>query len=150
MAVEDRVSFGLEVQRLQNAGHAVPPTVRGAWGIVMVADIAMVLRVIAIGLFVGVTLSAAVPLQVTTVAFVAGLGGTSVFGLKLRRQMLRHASRGVAARLERPALGAVGGTTSAGFPALFSAPLPSPAPPRQQDVVKPVRVGDPDAEDFDD
>jgi len=148
--IEDRVAFGQEVQRLKNAGLAVPPSVRGAWALLMVGDVFSILGIVFVAIAVGGWVMHHVPLALATPAFAAGMGATFVVGLKARREVLRHAYRALAAGLDMPAPGAVGGVTSAGFPALFSAPLPKPPPPRQQDVVRPVRVGDPDAEDFDD
>ena len=148
MVIDTRAAFALEVQRLEHAGLAVPASVRGVWGLLMVAEVALLIAIAVVGLMVG-GLALALPVP-PPLAFIAGAGIAFVAGLKARREALRVAYRTLAARLERPAPGAVGGVTSAGFPALFSAPPPPSPPPRQHDVVKVVRVGDLDAEDFDD
>jgi len=150
MEVKDRAAFGLEVQRLTDAGLAVPPAVRGAWALVMVGDVLGIFGIVFVAVSMAGMLMHQVPMALATPAFVAALAATFTTGLALRRRVLRQAYGALAARLDMPVPGAVGGTTSAGFPALFSAPLPPPPPPRQQDVVRPVRVGDPDAEDFED
>ncbi len=142
MNVDDRVAFLLEVQRLKASGLSVSPSVRGAWGLVISADV--------VGIVVGAVLMGSVPSALMTPAFAAGLAMTVVVGLALRRRLLRRAYGWLASRLLLPALGAVGGATSAAFPSSFSKSPTPPPPARQQDVVKPVRVGDPDAVDFDD
>ena len=151
MDVDDRAAFGLEIQRLKQAGLAVPPSVRGAWALVLIADVVMIGATITGAVVLG---SACMVLPFpSTVGFVMGLAAGFAGGLALRRAVLRNMYRALAARLEGPVPGAVGGLTSAAFPALYSGPPPPPTPPaplRQQDVVRPVRVGDPDAEDFDD
>lgn len=71
-----------------------------------------------------------------------------------RRALLILGYRDLLSRVGAQGLQAVGGLTSVALPAFVAKPAPAPAPPPPPRFVAPVppppRVGDPDADDFED
>ena len=140
----DAAAFGAEVERLKAFGLALPPGVRAGWTLLRVFDGVLIVALTAVALFIASVAMMAVP----AFGFVLGLGGGILLGAVVRRRLLAPLYRALARQLDA-SLGAVGGETSAAMPVLFTQP-PAPLLPPRVVPVRPVRVGDPDAVDFDD
>ncbi len=145
MLPADAAAFGAEVERLQALGPGLPPGVRAGWVLVRVLDGVLILGLTLCTLLVSALGMTVLPVPV--VGFLFGLGTGFAASAAVRRRVLAPLYRSLTRQLDA-SLGAVGGVTSAAFPVLFTEPV-LPAP-QHIAPVRPVRVGDPDALDFDD
>jgi hypothetical protein len=148
MEPADADAFGAEVERLKALGFALPPGVRAGWTLLRVFDAALIVGLTAFALVMSGLGMAVLPM-VPMFGFVLGLGGGILASAAVRRRLLTPLYRTLTRQLD-DTLGAVGGTTSAAMPVLFTKPVLPPPPPKYPVPVRPVRVGDPDAVDFDD
>lgn len=145
MEPADAAAFGAEVERLKAFGLALPPGVRAGWTLLRIFDGVLIVVMTVVALLIASAAMTVLP----TFGFVLGLGGGILLGAAVRRRLLAPLYRTLTRQLDA-SLGAVGGETSAAMPVLFTKPPAPPPSPTHLVPVRPVRVGDPDAVDFDD
>lgn len=138
-------------ERTRDVEATLPPAARRRLAVGRVLD-----RAMGLGLPVAVPLAMMVAMQQAGPAPEAFktmvVGGAFGFGLAVLRTPLMVRVYRAVLREAGDGLHAVGGSTSVALPS-FGVPKapPSPAPPRFVEPVRPPpRVGDPDADDFDD
>jgi hypothetical protein len=144
MEPADAAAFGAEVERLKALGFALPPGVRAGWTLLRVFDAVLIVALSLLALLIASAAMMALP----AFGFVLGMVAGVLLGAAVRRRLLTPLYKSLTRQLDAT-LGAVGGTTSAAMPILFTKPAPPPVVTAQA-AVRPVRVGDPDALDFDD
>jgi hypothetical protein len=147
MLPADAAAFGADVERLQALGPGMPPGVRAGWTLLRVFD-GVLIVVLTLCSLVLASLGMAV-LPIAMVGFGFGLGIGIMASAAVRRRVLTPLYRALTRQLDATP-GAVGGSTSAAMPVLFTKPVLTAPPPKHTAPVRPVRVGDPDALDFDD
>jgi hypothetical protein len=145
MESADAAAFGAEVERLKALGFALPPGVRAGWTLLRVFDVVLI---VALGLLALVIASVAMTV-LPAFGFVLGMVAGVMLGAAVRRRLLTPLYKSLTRQLDAT-LGAVGGATSAAMPVLFTKPAVPMSSPAHAVPVRPVRVGDPDALDFDD
>ena len=145
MEPADAAAFGAEVERLKALGFALPPGVRAGWTLLRVFDAVLIVALSLVALLIASAAMMALP----AFGFVLGMVAGVLLGAAVRRRLLTPLYKSLTRQLDAT-LGAVGGTTSAAMPVLFTKPAVPMSPPAYAVPVRPERVGDPDALDFDD
>jgi len=143
-------------EQVDAAAETMTPGVRGLLGLLRAASLVLRLMLVATVL-IGAIIGGAWGAPLGPVALFMGLGLGVAVGLVpevVRRAFLIVGYRSVLSRGVLKGLQAVGGSTSVALPTFTGPKSLSPSPPPTPAFVAPIRppprVGDPDADDFDD